>query len=275
MSNASTPEHASVTLRQAFTEFLQSVRSNNRLTYERYVREYVESVGEDQSTGSLSGPRVEGYAETHIKTTDPLASARVSALKAWFQYLKKHDYTPQNFGTVIRLRRSGRSRGKVSAVSSGAVPLDVTADGLGAMKAELETLEGEAPKLIEAIAAAREDKDFRENAPLDAAREALAQNEARRRRLEDEIRRARIVSDRGGDRAVLGSSVTITRVDNGQKATYRLVGIREANVREGKISVESPVGHGLLGRAVGEEATVSTPTGEVLFRVDNIDASDG
>ncbi|MFQ5381003.1 MAG: GreA/GreB family elongation factor, partial [Dehalococcoidia bacterium] len=138
---------------------------------------------------------------------------------------------------------------------------------------ELEALQEEAPGLIEAIAAAREDKDFRENAPLDAAREALAQNESRRRKLKDEIRRARIVSDETGDRAGLGSSVTITRLDNGQKATYQLVGVREANVREGKISIESPVGRGLLGRAVGEEATVSTPTGEVLFRVDDIDAS--
>ena len=108
MSDTAIPEQSSSTLGEAFVQFLHSLRADNRLNYERYVRHYVQTIGEDQVAATITGPRVEWYAESNIKSTDPLAEARVTALKAWFQYLKKHNYTAQNFGTVIRLRRSSR-----------------------------------------------------------------------------------------------------------------------------------------------------------------------
>lgn len=272
MNETPSPEHATATLADAFAQFLHSLRADNRLSYERYVRHYVQTVGEDQTAETITGPRVERYAEGNVKSTDPLAEARVTALKAWFQYLKKHNYTSQNFGTVIRLRRASRSRPAVSAVASDIPTLAVTPEGLTAMKEEFGELQQEVPALIEAIALAREDKDFRENAPLDAAREALAQNEARRRQLEGDIRRARVVEDdSAGERVAVGSSVTVTRLDSGKQFTYRLVGAREANAREGKISVDSPVGMELLGKSVDDEATVATPAGEMMFRVDSIE----
>jgi len=259
------------TLADAFVDFLASLRAEQRGLHERYVRHYVQTVGEDQPTTTITSARVEWYAETHIKATDPLAEERVAALKTWFQYLKKRNHTHQNFGTVIRVRRTGRGPAVV-AVRSDRPPLDVTVNGLEAMQRELETLQGEVPHLIEAIALAREDKDFRENAPLDAAREAMAQNEARRKQLEADLRRARVVGEVAAGRVGVGSQVTVTRLDSGQQFTYRLVGAREANAREGKISVESPVGRELLGKTPGDEIAVRTPNGELSFRLDEIQA---
>jgi transcription elongation factor GreA len=260
-----------VPLGAAFNEYLQVVRLDVRPATERYVRHYVSLAGESTLSSSLTGARVEGYAETYIRATDPLADERVAALKLWFQYLKRKNYTTQNFGTVVRVRRT-QARASGSSTVVEVTGLEVTAEGLGAMQRELSELTGEVPSLVEAIALAREDKDFRENAPLDAAREALAQNEARRRQLQSDLKRARVVDDTGAERAGVGSAVQITRLDTGASFTYKLVGAREANAREGKISVASPVGSALVGARPGDEVSVQTPNGEVAMRVDGVTA---
>ncbi|HJP41405.1 MAG TPA: transcription elongation factor GreA [Dehalococcoidia bacterium] len=258
------------TLGTVFDEFLQNLKSEQRATHERYVRHYVQTVGRDQLTSTITSPRVEWYAESMIKANDPLAEARVIALKSWFQYLKRRNHTERNFGTVIRVKRSGvRFQGKVAARSDDE-RLQVTATGYKAMRQELDGLEQEVPKLVEAIALAREDKDFRENAPLDAAREALAQNESRRKQIAADLRRSQIADGSDTDRAGVGSEVTVTRVESGQQFTYRLVGAREANARDGKISIESPVGRELIGRSAGDEVVVKAPNGELLLRIDDI-----
>ncbi|MCC6382062.1 MAG: transcription elongation factor GreA [Dehalococcoidia bacterium] len=258
-----------ITLRQALTEYLQSLKADQRVAYESYVRKYVEYVGESQVLGSLTGARVESYAEAQIRQSDPNAPERVAALKAWFQFLKKRDYTRANYGVHIRVRRpTHRSTG--SAVRVQEVPLEMTADGVEALRRELEELDAERPGIVLAIQEAREDKDFRENAPLDAAREALAFNEQRRKQIESALKRAVVVDRATDDRSAVGSRVTVTRLDNGRQYHYKLVGAREANAGEQRISVESPVGRQLLGRLPGETVTITVPSGVIEYRVDDI-----
>src|SRR5450830_1398066 len=85
------------TLGEALREYLDSLKPEQRAMQENYVRKYVEHAGEQTPIDALSGSRVESYAEAQIRAADPNAPERVFALKQWFQFLKKKNYTAQNF----------------------------------------------------------------------------------------------------------------------------------------------------------------------------------
>jgi transcription elongation factor GreA len=263
---------ASLTLGEALQEYLDSLKPEFRNTHGGYVRKYVEFAGENTWISTLSGSRVESFAESQIHPSDPSAQERVAALKAWFQFLKKHNYTDANFGVHIRVRRaSGRAKGGRRATQSmTSQAVEMTAEGYEALQRELQELTNKQPEIRQAIATAREDKDFRENAPLDAAREALAFNEQRRKEIEAALKRA-VIAERGGtDVTTVSATVDVTRLDNDTTATYILVGPREADAAQRKISVESPVGKQLLGRRVGDEVEVTVPSGVITYRIDAI-----
>jgi transcription elongation factor GreA len=262
------------TLGDALLEYLSSLKPEQRHQYEGYVRKYVEYAGAHMAVADLTGSRVESYAEVSIKHTDPNAGKRVAALKAWFQFLKKKDYAHQNFGVHIRIRKPASSRAgfRGNAVRIEEPPIEMTADGIEDLRRELADLEGKVPGLIHAIEQARSDGDLRENAPYHAAREALAFTDNRKKRIETALKRAVVVdrSQKEDDLTAVGSTVTVTYMDKGLQLSYQLVGAREANASERKISVESPVGKVLLGRRVGEEVEVSAPQGVMRYRVDAI-----
>jgi len=271
--DTTTTTAVSITLGQSCREFLDSLKPDHRVAYERYVRRYVQNAagGESLPTYRLTGSLVESFAEAYIKASDPLAAEQVAALKAYFQFLKKREYTVQNFGILIRVRRiAGRPGASTAAQRAEEKPVDMTAEGMESLKVELTEITGRRTELVAAVALAREDKDFRENSPLEAAREALAFSDQRQKQLETALKRARVVEFTHDDRAAVGSTVTVTRLDTDAQHTYKLVGAREANAREQKISVESPVGKELLGRRPGDEIMVKAPNGEIAFKVNSV-----
>jgi len=261
-----------ITLGEALNEYLKSLKTPQRHEQEQYVKKYVEYADPSTLASSLTGSRVESYASREISSVDPNAQRRVEALKGFFQFLKKKNYTSANFGINVRVPRTGRAASHANAVRLEETPIEMTADGIEALKRELEELEAKVPELVRAIEQARSDGDLRENAPYHAAREALAFTNDRKSRIETSLRRA-VVVDRSGrdeDLAALGSTVTVTHIERGRQETYQLVGAREANARERRISVESPVGRVLLGRRVGDEVEVEAPQGTMRFRVDSV-----
>jgi len=263
-----------ITLGDALREYLSSLKPDQRHDYEAFVRKYVEHAGMDVAVSDLTGSRVESYAEQSIKHTDPNADKRVAALKAWFQFLKKKNYASQNFGVHIRIRKPAHARAgtRPSAVRIVEPPLEMTAEGIEDLKRELAELDSKVPDLVKAIEVARSDGDLRENAPYHAAREALAFADNRKKRVEGALKRAVVVdrSSKQDDLTAVGSVVTVTFLDKGMQLIYQLVGAREANAAEKKISVESPVGKVLLGRRVGEEVEVEAPQGVMRYRIDGI-----
>ena len=260
-----------VTLGEALHEYLQSLKPAQRHDYEHYVRKYAEHADPQTLCSSLSGSRVESYSESQIRSSDPNAQKRVEALKAWFQFLKKKSYCNSNFGINVRVRRTGGRAGS-AAVRVEEAPIEMTADGIDALKRELSEIESKVPDLVKAIQHARSDGDLRENAPYHAAREALAFTNDRKQRIETSLKRAVLVDASGRDEglAALGSMVTVTHVGRNRQETYQLVSSREANARERRISVESPVGQKLLGSRVGDEVEVEAPQGTMRYRVDNV-----
>ena len=149
----------------------------------------------------------------------------------------------------------------------------VTKETFEAMKAELQHMKGvERPAAARAIAEAREKGDLRENAEYDAAKEAQGMLELKIGDLEKVLSASRVINEADLDisKVTVLSKVKIRNTKNKAEHVYHLVSESESNLKEGKISVSSPIGSGLLGKKVGEIATVKTPGGEIQFEILNI-----
>jgi len=150
------------------------------------------------------------------------------------------------------------------------MPTPITKKGYEALKAELDRLKKvERPKVIEAIAEARSHGDLSENAEYDAAKERQGFIESRLKELESRLADARIVetAGRSTDTAVFGATVSLVEMESKQKKQYTLVGQDEADLKDGKISIQSPVGKALIGKRVGEQVAVTTPAKVVEYEV--------
>ena len=149
----------------------------------------------------------------------------------------------------------------------------VTQETFEKMQAELHHLKAvDRPAASKAIAEAREKGDLKENAEYDAAKEAQGLLEAKIKHLEGVIATARILDESSIDssRVSILTKVTVTNMATQKAVTYQIVSEKEASLKDGKISVTSPIGKGLLGKVVGEIAEVSVPAGTLKFRIDNI-----
>lgn len=148
-----------------------------------------------------------------------------------------------------------------------------TEEGLKKLKSELHEMETvQRPSISNQIAEARDKGDLSENAEYDAAKEAQGLLEAKISKLKEILSNARLIDDSDIDpsKVFILSTVTIKNVQNGAEMQYTLVAENEADLKAKKISVESPIGRGLLGKSVGEIADISTPNGVMKFEVVNI-----
>ena len=145
-----------------------------------------------------------------------------------------------------------------------------TPEGLDNLKSEIKHLESiERPKISQQIAEARDKGDLSENAEYDAAKEAQGMLEARISKLKNKLANARIIDDSEIDnsKVFILSTVRIKNTKNQTELSYTLVAENEANIKLGKISVDSPIGKGLLGKKVGDIADINTPAGIIKFEV--------
>jgi transcription elongation factor GreA len=148
--------------------------------------------------------------------------------------------------------------------------IPMTAEGHAALQAELKVLKSvERPNIIAAISEARSHGDLSENAEYHAAKEKQSFIEGRISELDDKLARADIIdiSKLGGKKIRFGATVTIVDVDSEEKFTYKIVGEDEANVKEGKISVTSPLARAMIGKEEGDEAEVSAPSGARAYEI--------
>lgn len=148
-----------------------------------------------------------------------------------------------------------------------------TQEGLNKLKAELEHLKHvERPNITKEIADARDKGDLSENAEYDAAKDAQGMLEAKIARLEEQLAQARVLNTAELDTSSvhLLTRVTIKNIENSSEMTYLIVPESEANLMEKKISVESPIAKGLLGKSIGEIADIQVPNGIVHFEIIDI-----
>lgn len=155
-------------------------------------------------------------------------------------------------------------------VSEAMEKVPMTVEGFQKLEVELHRLKAEErPRIIQQISDAREHGDLSENAEYHAAKEAQGLNEARVAEIEDKIGRAEVIDPAklSGTTIKFGATVTLTDEDSGDKVKYKIVGEHEADVKNGKISVNSPIARALIGKSKGESTEVTTPRGARSYEI--------
>ena len=146
----------------------------------------------------------------------------------------------------------------------------MTLRGHKRLEAELKNLKSvERPAVIQAIAEAREHGDLSENAEYHAAKEKQGFIESRVMELESVLGRAEVIdaSQMSGDTVRFGATVVLADVDNDEESTYQIVGVDEADIDEGRISITSPIARALIGKSAGDVVDVQTPRGEKSYEI--------
>ncbi len=161
------------------------------------------------------------------------------------------------------------------ATHDSRVPM--TSQGYQFLMEELKRLKSvERPKNVREIEEARGHGDLSENAEFHAAKERQSLLDVQIREIEDKLARAQVidVSQLSGDKVVFGATVSLADGDTGEKVVYQIVGDHEAEPKNGKISISSPVARALIGKSEGDEVQVHTPTGVRSFEILSVDYID-
>lgn len=150
----------------------------------------------------------------------------------------------------------------------------MTVAGEAALRKELDHLiKVVRPGIIEAIATAREHGDLKENAEYHAAREQQSFAEGRVQDIEGKLSNSQVIDISTmpqGDRVIFGALVTIININTDETVSYRLVGDDEADVKQGKISYQSPIARALIGKEIGDVVVVKAPIGDVEYEIDDV-----
>jgi transcription elongation factor GreA len=257
-----------LTLAQAATRFAESLKDAQRQSAIAELNRFVRWYGNDRPISQMRGHDVASYAEV-LGPATPDTTRKAAYIRDFMQFLKKEGLVQTNLWTHLRLRKSSRAAGAPAFADLGTVEL--TKEGVDSLKSELDSLVAQRPAIREEIRHAMLDKDFRENSPLDAAKEKQGHVEARIREIEAMLKRAVVVEQGGHHGKVrVGTTVVVTQLDTGATKRFAIVGPTEANAADGKISSASPVGKALLDRREGDEVEVAAPKGVMRFRVEEI-----
>ncbi|MEM1434059.1 MAG: transcription elongation factor GreA [Pseudomonadota bacterium] len=154
------------------------------------------------------------------------------------------------------------------------MPIPMTVEGEAALREELKHRKGALrTEITQAIAEAREHGDLKENAEYHAAREQQGFNEGRIQEIEGKLADAQVIDVSKlppGDKVIFGVTVTVLNVETDESLTYRIVGEDEADVKQNKLSVMSPIARALIGKRVGDVAVVQTPGGDTEYEIDQV-----
>ena len=272
MASKNVPDSAppNYSLGQIATQFLLTLPSEERLRAQQEVYKFVRWYGEKRPLAGLAIPEVANYAEQITSSTTEVAE-KLGIIKTFLFYAHKQGLTRANLAVHLKSKKTPPKSASLLKRHSHKKVL-LTSQGYADLKAKLATLKNARPSIAEELQKAASDKDFRENAPLDAAREYQGQVEARIRKLESTLQMATLLDEQqaSGREITFGDTVVLRDLASGEQVSYTLVDASEANAIEGKISVASPMGQALLGRMQGQKVEVRAPAGILHYQIEDI-----
>ena len=259
-----------ITLAGMASRFLSSLPVQKRQEHQSEVTKFIRWCGRDRGISKITGREVEQYAVG--LDNSPTATRSSQFVRAFLSYAYKEGATSGNLSTSFRLKKS--SSPIPDKPQHKQTETKLTQGGFQRLRSELDELISRRGGIADELRRAAADKDFRENAPLEAAREHQGQVESRIRQLEETLSSAVILEKDQvrieNAKISIGNSVSLKDLTDGKDLAYILVAPHEANLSEGKISVVSPVGKALLGKGQGEEVEVKVPAGTFRYRIEGI-----
>ena len=255
------------TLAELAAEFLSGLPQKNRDTTQKEVYKFVRWLGLGRRPQEINPTDVASY-------TEQITPSEVKAVRSFLIYIRKKGFTKVNLAPHARPKKAIL---KIAAFSHNHQEQAVlTAEGCARLKAELVRLKAQRSNVVEEIQKAAADKDFRENAPLAAAREEKSRLEGRIEELESTLKMARIMDESQNTAKVgIGDRVVLCDLSSDRKLSYIMVDPREANPINGKLSIASPLGKMLLNKEKGQTVEVAAPAGVFSYCIKDIQHNQG
>lgn len=259
----------SITLLEAVGLYVGTLKKEaNHQEEERELFRFVRWCGPGKAVPELTPPEIGQYAE-QVAGTSPQAAKRLQTIRGFLSFARKKGLTEKSLAQHIRIRKS-KTRLSKNLLQDPQDSVELTADGHAQLRAELERLKAQRAPLAVEIKKAAADKDVRENAPLEAAREQLGHLESRISSIESTLKYAVVIdptSPHPAKKVRLGARVLVKDLNTGRETSYTLVDRFEAQLSQGKISDVSPLGKALVSRLTGQEIEVDTPRGKTRYRI--------
>ena len=259
------------TLGEATVLYLNRLPAKDRDKSQPEIYRFARWYGWESLFSQLAGPAVASYAD-QLNTSDIDYNKKFEILRAFLAYGKKAGWSQTNLAVHLKTKK-----GKTAPVASPgrSVPeaAALTQQRFDELKAELAGLKKKSQELVVEIQRAAADKDFRENAPLHAAREERGHVEGRVKELEEALKTATIIEEKKTPalKSSIGDCIVLCDLDSGEECRYTIVDPREVNPAKGKISFVSPLGKALLGHCDGEAVEITAPAGKMRFQIKRIE----
>ena len=258
-------------LDEAASGFLDSLSAEERARSQQAVYGFVRWYGWKRPFAELTAHEVANYAE-QLSLTLTNYSQNLELIRAFLVYAKKQGWSKTSLAAHLKTKKT---KARLPALTKQDLPPTVflTQQGYTELVAELADLKGKRREAIDEMRKAAADKDFRENAPLDAAREQRGHLEGRIRELEETLKSATIINEtqKPSLKVSVGDSVILSDIVSGEELRYTIVSPREVDPTKGKISSNSPAGKALLGRTQGEIVEITAPLGRLRYQIKQIE----
>jgi len=251
--------------------FLAKLSPEKREVSQPAVHKFVRWYGRDRPLAGLTAPEVANYAE-RLSLSDTDYNKKLELIRAFLSYAKKAGWSKLNLATHLKAKKAKADSG-TSAKQGVLEVIPLTRQGYAELEAELFVLKSKRPQLIEEMRRAAADKDFRENAPLAAAREQRGHLEGKIRELEETLKAATIIDEKQKPnlKINIGDRFILYDLASGEELRYRLVNSREVDPIQGKISGASPLGKVLVNRGEGETVEVTVPAGKLRYQIKRVE----
>jgi transcription elongation factor GreA len=263
-------EQQKLTLSEAVTMFLATLSPEQKQESQQELNRFVRWYGAERPINGLNAREIGDYSDNISSfVTDPVK--KLEPVRNFLSYAKKKKLIEISLAPHLRASKAKQGR----AVRRRAIeisPITLTSEGYAAMALELDALKKERPRLAEQLRLAAADKDMRENAPLEAAKEHQGQIEARIREIEATLKASTIIEQKPKTKKTVGIGCTVSLRDlgSGEQLSYKLVSPSEANPASGKLSIASPTGKALLDNETGAVVEVIAPVGTLRYQIDEI-----
>jgi transcription elongation factor GreA len=255
-------------LGEAANLFLAGLSPEERGLSQQEVHKFVRWFGWRRPIAGLTAAEITKYAES-LPSSDIDYTKKMEQIRALLAYARKKGWSETNLAAHLKAKKV-KTRVQPSKPSI-AEPIALTQQRHAEMKTELDTLRSKRLQIIEEMHKAAADKDFRENAPLQAAREQRGHLEGRIRELEDTLKAVTIIDKKPETtlKVGIGDSIILRDLDSGDDRHYIIVSPKEVDPAQGKISSVSPIGKAVIGRGFGEVVEVATPAGKLRYEIKN------
>ena len=260
-----------LSLGQAVSHFLAILPPEERGSSQQEVYKFIRWFGRERPFAGLTAAEVANYAE-RLSLSDTDYMRKLELIRAFLVYAKKKGWNKTNLATHLKARK-GKTRPRSISRQRSLETVFLTQEGYAELEAELAALQSKRFEAIDEIRRAAADKDFRENVPLEAAREQRGQLEGRILKLEETLKSAVVIDEKRNAtlRVSIGDSVILRDLDSGEEMRYTLVSPREVDPTRGKVSSASPIGQAVIGRGQGEIVEVVAPAGKLRYQIKQVE----